>query len=80
MGASPLLAVAEIVLTSLAAADAEVPNGASTRHASQKIDEIVSLELVNGLAKGSLNLLVKSASGKEILNVHPTKENASFSA
>jgi hypothetical protein len=75
MGASPLLAVAEILLTSLPSA---VPNGANTRHTSQKVDEIVSFELVEGVGKGSLNLVVKAASGKEILNLCPTKENVSF--
>lgn len=77
MGASPLLAVAEIVLTSLAAAEAA--NGATTRNTSEHVDEIVSLELFDGVAKGNLNLLVKNASGKEILKV-AIKENVSFPA
>ncbi|KAG7670910.1 hypothetical protein KSW81_004340 [Nannochloris sp. 'desiccata'] len=72
MGASPLLAVAEIVLTSL---PTEVSNGAATGNMPQNVDEIVSLELIYGEAKGSLNLLVKAASGKEILNICPTREN-----
>lgn len=75
MGASPLLAVAEIVLTSL---PTEVSNGAATGNMPQNVDEIVSLELIYGEAKGSLNLLVKAASGKEILNICPTRENVSF--
>jgi len=75
MGASPLLAVAEILLTSL---PSEIPNSGATRHTSQKVEEIVSFELVDGLTKGSLNLVVKAASGKEILNICPTKENVSF--
>jgi hypothetical protein len=75
MGASPLLSVAEIVLTTLVT---EAPNGAATRQASQIIDEIVSLELFNGADKSSLNLLVKAASGNEVLNLSPTKENVSI--
>ena len=75
MGASPLLAVAEIVLTALA----EVASSGTTRDASSTNDEIVSLELVKGVTKGTLDLIIKAASSKEILSICPTKENVSFS-
>ena len=74
MGASPLLAVAEIVLSSIAE---DVPLGTGTSTTSHNVDELVSIELFNGLAQDSLNLIVRAASGIVIVDTCTTKENVS---